>query len=320
MKSLSALAVSFSLVLSGAVASAVVYGPVDHRQDVKDAPQYRELAKAVAISVGTNLLTLNSDGTYSIQMVTSLAKSAEYDVCPGERFASQPSLGIYTGFLIGDRYLITAGHGPVAEGIIDNETQNFCAQHSWYFDYTLDSAGNINTQQISSSQIYHCKRIIHAENIELPAPTNEPGLNPGNDFAIIELDRPVAGAKPLPIAPRPINIGEMVFTIGHPSGLPAKFSGFSWVRSNPTSFYYSVNLDTQEGNSGSPVFNMNNQVTGILVSGHPVDYYNTRAGCYRLNYCDQNGLNCNLNAERSYAPTSNFVQRIETLFPYLKKL
>jgi V8-like Glu-specific endopeptidase len=56
--------------------------------------------------------------------------------------------------------------------------------------------------------------------------------------------------------------------IGYPSGLPAKLAGGAKVFGTASPFFFSANLDTFGGNSGSPVFNAgSNRVVGILVRG-----------------------------------------------------
>ena len=58
-----------------------------------------------------------------------------------------------------------------------------------------------------------------------------------------------------------------------------------------------ANLDSFEGNSGSAVFNeLTGEVEGILVRGKPdsVGQYLPEVGfCKTLNYCHEDGTNCN---------------------------
>jgi V8-like Glu-specific endopeptidase len=65
-------------------------------------------------------------------------------------------------------------------------------------------------------------------------------------------------------------LSESVFTIGYPFGTPAKVSPNARVSiSNPAKQSYLTTLDVFEGNSGSPVFNLKNEVVGILIAGTP---------------------------------------------------
>ncbi len=296
------------------ISQAAIYG-TDDRQDIYAVPQYRETAKAVAVAVGHNLLLSNGDGTSRVDGVENYGDF----VCAGERFAKQPSLGVCTGFLISDRLLVTAGHCGMPSGVVTDSYSPFCEAFDWYFGYALSADGKSNNQNIPADRLYRCKRVIRAETIEVD-PTR-PGNLPGNDFALIELDRPVSSdIKPLPIAKNPVKKGDLVFTIGFPLGMPAKFSGLSPVIKSELPIYFEVNLDTESGNSGGPVFNAQKEIVGILVSGHPIDLtLDPKLQCNHSNVCDDGGENC---TEESIFPgqqKSNYVQRIETLQQYMPR-
>jgi hypothetical protein len=297
---------ALALLSSAPTARAAVYG-ADGRRDLIKVPQYRSLAKAVAVAVANNLIVANPDGTSHVDLVDTFG----YGMCAGEPFLGQPSLGICTGFLVGDRYLMTAGHCALPNGIIDDEFHPFCESFSWYFDYNISAAGAPATDHIAPDRLYRCKRILRAENLEPD----------GTDFTLVELERPVASdIHPLVIADRPVRIGEEVFTIGHPFGLPAKFSGFSRVADVGSGSYFETYLDTESGNSGGPVFNARNEVVGILVSGHPVDLSTDGAhACERFNHCDDSGRNCAEDSKFTDLPTSTFVQKIAPVISYLPK-
>jgi V8-like Glu-specific endopeptidase len=87
--------------------------------------------------------------------------------------------------------------------------------------------------------------------------------------------------------------------MGHPSGLPMKYADGAKVFGNFDN-YFSTNLDTFGGNSGSPVFNAKtNEVVGILVRGD-IDYIEGEfegRTCMRVNTCDANRENCQADAE-----------------------
>lgn len=306
----------FFTLLTGFSARAAIYG-ADDRRDIYQVPQYQSVAKAVAVAVGHNMLIKNDDGTRRVDMVDRLGDF----VCKDERFTDQPSLGVCTGFLIGDRYLVTAGHCALPTGIVDNQYHPFCEAFDWYFGYNISKNGGIaGDQKIPDDQLYRCKRIIRAETIEHIDPNDETSA-PGNDFALIELDRPVVNAiQPLPIAKSAVQNGDVVYTIGHPTGLPAKFSGLSRILKNDNPRYFEANLDTEGGNSGGPVFNAKNEIVGILVSGHPVDYTtDAKLNCDRPNICDAAGNNCREESPFPGLQKSNYIQRIETVLNYLPK-
>ncbi|MCP4151268.1 MAG: trypsin-like peptidase domain-containing protein, partial [bacterium] len=66
--------------------------------------------------------------------------------------------------------------------------------------------------------------------------------------------------------------GEPVYVIGHPVGLPLKYSPGAKV-SDTRAAYFSADLDIYSCNSGSPVFNSTDHtVVGIVVRGDSQDF------------------------------------------------
>jgi S1-C subfamily serine protease len=128
-----------------------------------------------------------------------------------------------------------------------------------------------------------------------PDPTLDPATlrhngDPGADYAVIKLDRKVAGRQPLlvnrfsKLAP-----GDKLFVIGHPVGLPLKVAVNAVVRDASPKFFFMTDLDTFSGNSGSAVFNVgNNLIEGILVRGD-IDFEDSSAGCKVASVMPQNG-------------------------------
>ena len=233
-------------------------------------------------------------------------------MCSDERFANQPvfDIGTCTGFLVNKRYLITAGHCVLPNGTVTNEKHAFCDAFSWYFDFNTKKQPQTTNQIIRKDQVYRCKRIIRAENIA-----------GGNDFAVMELERRVQtdiSSSTLNLRTTPVILNEQVFAIGHPFGLPAKFSGLSPIFSNGATNYFEVNLDSAGGNSGSPVFDKRKHVVGILIEGHPVDTFaDAHLNCHRLNRCNDSGTKCLSNSNFPGLSTSNHIQRLDSALKYL---
>ena len=296
--------------LFSAVSHAAIYG-ADNRRDVHQVDRLQTVGTSVAVAVGYNLIEPNGDGT---NRIATNGKYGDF-VCKDERFVDQPSLGVCSGFLISDRLLVTAGHCGIPNGIVDNEFHPFCENFRWYFGYQTDRSGATNHERVPDDKIYGCKRIIRAENRMLDEKTEVDG----NDFMLIELDRPVSkDIVPAKIASRATRVGDPVYTIGFPTGLPAKYSGVSNVVASRMPHYFEVNLDTSSGNSGGPVYNLKNELVGILVSGYPVDFYeDTRLQCSRPNVCDASGKNCRAVSKFNTKQVSNYIQRIETVLPYV---
>jgi hypothetical protein len=114
-----------------------------------------------------------------------------------------------------------------------------------------------------------------------------------DDFAVVRLDRPVQGHQPLSVRRSgAVSVGQPLMVAGHPAGLPLKVAAGAQVRDNSHPYYFSSNLDTYGGNSGSPVIDVaSGQVEGILVRGN-TDFVLSGKGrnrCYASNVCSDSG-------------------------------
>ncbi len=291
----------------------VIYGK-DNRRDVYNVydNQLRSFAKATAGMVENYALQSNYNSTYRMSNTDSLADS--HNLCSTEKFASQPTLARCTGFLIDDDVLVTAGHcyegnqwGPSA-----------CASFSWVFDLKMENSTRINTKKIPSNNIYRCKKVIKMAKDE-PTEISRNNYNFGKDYAIIKLDRPVRGRRPLDIRRSgKIHSNADLVVIGHPSGLPTKIADGAWVQVNNKSDYFTANMDSFHGNSGSPVINAKTGlVEGILVRGK-ADYVpsdsNNPNSCMVVNTCANSRGNCTAGAE---VLDGEQATRISVILPYL---
>ncbi|WP_437573734.1 trypsin-like serine peptidase [Sorangium sp. So ce887] len=171
------------------------------------------------------------------------------DVCPDERFATQPALADCSGTLIDDDLVLTAGH------CINN-----CGDSRFVFDYAMNpSTGQLN--QITSDDLYSC--------VDFITWYRDPS---GADYTVVRLDRPVVGRQPaaVRVSSEPLEEDETDLIVhGFPRGLPLKLADGATIRSNASSLdFFVANLDTFVGNSGSGVFDLDtHELVGILVRG-----------------------------------------------------
>lgn len=239
----------------------VIYG-IDSRTESRlySDPKFVELRKAVAIRVQDFRLNQRESNPEITDFSKILLGELAPDMCTSERFRNQYSLGNCTGFIVGEKTLVTAGHCMFSDAD--------CESYKWVFNF------EDTTEELNSSNVYSCKKIIEQE--------FEYSDKQIRDFAVIELDRPVKGVKPLKFRKfgRPL-IGTDLVVIGHPMGLPMKTAdqaqvGFlndkeqeqPWLSLKLRRNYLEANLDTYGGNSGSPVFNKRTgKVEGILIQG-----------------------------------------------------
>lgn len=271
------------------VASAkmsIIYGD-DNRIDafeIKDA-KVLELSRSIAARIPNRSMQDIDGESYSI---FSMIISDEWgpNVCTDQKFADQPTASDCTGFLVGEDLLVTAGHCIVDEGETATDTMSAgCQNNSWIFDYKVNSDGklNLDLSDTPKTSVFHCKKVVHAS------------LNGDKDFALIQLSRKVEGRPFLKLNfKKDIKVNQNIFVMGHPSGLPLKHAGGAKVFSSHENFF-STNLDTFGGNSGSPVFNAETlEVEGILVRGD-IDYVEkdlSQIACQAVNVCDDDRKNC----------------------------
>ncbi len=210
---------------------------------------------ATAITVASFILKQRQDGTFTTIDTEGLGETLEKSqgICPGAKFAHQIVLPGCSGFLVGPDLIVTAGH------CVDKE---HLSQAVWIFGY--DKKYSFDTHPIfQPTQIYTVKEVI-AWALENPN-DNKSGM----DFSLVRLDRPVEGISPLKIRKfGKVEIGDPLAIIGYPNGLTAKISAEAKVLDNSDPNLFKSNLDIFNGNSGSPVINLDTGlVEGILTRG-----------------------------------------------------
>jgi len=265
-----ALLLTSVATMASTTQTKVIYGD-DNREDVINSTNamYVELSESTAGMISKYSLSSNGDGTSRIIGSTLSSRG----ICKSERFSEQLSVANCSGFLVGENLLVTAGHCI--------KTASDCSKYQWVFDYKVEQDGQKDIT-VNDSSIYSCKNIVNT----VLSRTDM------NDFAIIELDRNVTGRRVLDYRRSGrITVGESLVVIGHPSGLPTKIADGANVKSL-SSKYFSANLDTYGGNSGSAVFNANSGlIEGILVRGATDYVYDRAQGCTVSNVLGQNDGN-----------------------------
>tara|TARA_Y100000768_G_scaffold388710_1_gene386360 strand:- start:1421 stop:2386 length:966 start_codon:yes stop_codon:yes gene_type:complete len=275
-----------SLVVVGVYADAdqtnIIYGQ-DNRRDIKelDSVEIKKLGKSIAGRVLNFSFQVSTiDNKISFNNVPTLSSSNSMKVCSGQRFAEQKTAADCTGFLVGEDLLVTAGHCMMGMGQrVSNRVTRQCRSFSWMFDYTSESDLN----NVSLDSVYGCESVIAGE------------FSATKDYALIKLERKVKNRTPLKLSQSKASLGQKIFVMGHPSGLPLKYADGARVFETEND-YFSTNLDTFGGNSGSPVFNADTlEVEGILVRGdtdYVMDFESNGERCMKVNICDQERENC----------------------------
>lgn len=248
----------------------VIYGE-DNRLDIYQTvnPLHLELAQSTAAMISK--ISMRTDGETTTITGSTLA---ERGICASERFSEQITAANCSGFLVGPDLLVTAGH------CITNQSD--CKDSSWVFGFAVTSGEQERTSfDVKTSDVYSCKEILERD---LSRSNN-------NDYALIRLERNVTDRPYLTVRSEgKISEDADIVVIGHPTGLPTKVADGASVRHNNNSVYFSANLDTYGGNSGSAVFNAESGVVeGILVRGENDYVYDSSQGCRVSNRCSDAG-------------------------------
>lgn len=250
---------------------AVVYG-VDDRSEIQATthPILKAAFSATANMIPSRSLYRNpSDGSYTID-ARRLGDSAR--LCKGEPFADQFAPGECTGFLVKPDLLLTAGH------CVPSAME--CAFFNWVFDFRQDLVGSATLPVLREDQIYSCKRILAVRTQII-----------GEDWSLIELDRPVPGQTGLPIR-KTGTVADVaaIGTVGYPNGIPAKAIENGFIRTNTDPNFFTAVLDTFGGNSGSPIMNLiSGEVEGLLIRGEDDFEDDKKLGCSRVKKCTELG-------------------------------
>ena len=232
---------------------------------------WKQVSKSVATRVSLSMLP-NVAGSTEHKIKPRTLKDSRR-LCEGEKFEKQNLLGTCSGFLVGEDILVTAGHCITSEAD--------CTDQAWVFDYELKSFYDESYTSVPKKNVYRCKRII--KNVY-----DRDRLGSKMDYVVIQLTKPVIDREPLQYRKEGvIRLNTPVVVIGYPSGLPLKITNGGQVRMNSEENYFTGDLDTFGGNSGSPVFNKETGVVeGILVRGQQDYAYEREGSCYRVNIVD----------------------------------
>ncbi len=245
----------------------VIYG-VDNRKDLFQVTSSRvkKSAAAVVALVKSSDLTRQPDGSFAL---ATSSYQADYQLCGSEPFVKQPLGCFCSGFLVAPDVVATAGHCV--------KSAQDLAGIRFVFGFRMNNAQTARTT-FPAIDVYAGVTLIGRQ---LAAD--------GTDWALVRLDRPVAGRAQLPLRTSgKISGSARLFVIGHPCGLPQKYAPGAQVRDNSPTPFFVANLDTYGGNSGSPVFNATTyKVEGILVRGE--NDFVTNGSCYVSLVCPTTG-------------------------------
>eukprot|EP00002_Diphylleia_rotans_P017172 TRINITY_DN332_c0_g1_i1.p1 TRINITY_DN332_c0_g1~~TRINITY_DN332_c0_g1_i1.p1 ORF type:complete len:401 (-),score=74.31 TRINITY_DN332_c0_g1_i1:228-1430(-) len=244
--------------------SRVVYGTDNRKEHSEQSVALKNVGDATVVLMKSNMLSCNANTCSAL----GWSRLTAMDICSTERFSNQYIPGFCSGFLISSNQIATAGHCI--------RTSSDCSSVRFVFDFIAPVGGD-GTTSFPANNVYRCSSFKSI-------------LDGDVDFAVVTLDRQVTSRTPLQLASTPATTTS-IYVVGHPSGLPRKYADSATVRSYPTAtpssaWYFTADLDTFAGNSGSAVLaSSNNDVVGILVRGAPDYVQFVGETCLRVNVC-----------------------------------
>lgn len=230
-----------------------LYGS-DRRKD------FYEIQDPIELTVANSVVAFVPAGKFQDSAFGTrlLGKSLgeEEKLCSGERYFDQLShVANCTGFVVGPDLIATAGH------CIPSASEMSTTRIVFGYRVTRNQDAYNTTTEIPKSEVYVPVGVV--------AKATQQQADNGLDYAVLRVDRQIKDHVALPLhLDGTVNVGDELYVIGHPTGLPMKLADRGFVRSVSDHGYFVSNLDTFGGNSGSPVLRAGTlTVEGILVRG-----------------------------------------------------
>ena len=255
-----------------------IYGEDDRKDFFQMSGDMQAVANSVVSMWRSASVTAEGSG-FKLQTMNF---GDRLNLCPDEKFREQPIGAFCSGSLVGEDLVLTAGH------CVKSEAQ--CLDTKFVFGYGVTRAGSEAVTTQPAANVYGCAKVVTRFLAGEPGSAFPAGQRLGADYAVVQLDRKVTGRRPLAVnRSSSLKRGDGIFVIGHPVGLPVKLAGNAKVRDFSKVGYFTADLDTFGGNSGSAVFNAKTKkIEGILVRGDE-DFLDSPAGCTTMATYEQTG-------------------------------
>lgn len=285
-----------------------IYGS-DNRLELYDPAviaNHRRAAQSTAVIIGQGGFDDLNDSTATVSGLNLAARMRATlggPLCSTERFLDQPAPGFCSAFLIAPDLVATAGH------CVNQATA--VHQGSYVFGFGYDSAGDSGVRTVPRQDVYQGKVVVgHVYNQGEQSAADTAAREYWDDWAVVQLDRPVVGRPVLPIRDSAVVTGEVATAIGHPSGLPTKVTSGTVV-DGTKSRYFNTDLDIYQGNSGSLVADQSGNAVGIVIRGSGGNSFKRTAdGCFASKRCEEVDL--------TGACIGNHVMRAHVLEPFVE--
>jgi hypothetical protein len=241
---------------------SVIYGADDRKEgyQVGDADKRATIDNSVVALIPRALARIDDNGNFAAG-APSLAVAD--NLCPGEPFATQPSVAFCTGVLVDWDLVLTAGHC----GLVFLP-QDFVVVRGFFYDLP----GHLAVS--SADDIRDVDSIIDYA-------LDSAGSDPRLDFAWVRLKSTVRPPwRPAPIRMQMPFVGDPITAINTGGGVPLKLDDGAHIRSvrEASLDYFVADTDTLHGASGGGAFDASLNLIGVLARGEP-DLVPTGDGC-----------------------------------------
>ncbi|WNG45298.1 trypsin-like peptidase domain-containing protein [Archangium minus] len=216
---------------------------------------YSRWQDSVGIVVNARAQLTGPSGGLKLRSFEYYGEAGYYGHVPAfcEGLGAEPSLMVTgTAFVVDSRTVATAAH--VIDGVLEEVNGGTLADLRIAFGYRFKPSGTIGLPD-PKADIYRVKRVYR---------------NTAEDWALLEVDGSL-GRTSLPLATGlelgGLRVGNPLYMIGHPLGMPLKYTTGGQVFALPGGTRFHTQLDGLAGNSGSPVFSGRlDKVVGMFVS------------------------------------------------------
>ncbi len=260
-----------SVAAKDGLSPKVFYGSDDRRDYFEVSADFQTMSEAVLALVDEKDMSEigQSRETDILSYVLSpITLKEQMRLCNGVRFAEQIAAANCTAFLISENVAVTAGH--CITSMNDCKTTRFIQNYK--YNTSMDATKKYT---VTDANMTKCTEILAWEK-------NSTGI----DFAVVRLEKKLSTKFIFKFRTEgKVADRANLMVVGHPSGLPLKYTSNAIVRNNTDENFFAMEADTFGGNSGSPVVDpATGTVEGILVRGER-DYAPTAQGCQVVNEC-----------------------------------
>ena len=205
------------------------------------------------------------DGRFVLKPAKTLG---ELGACCDQHRRDDISVATCTAFLISPNVVATARHCVKTNSIADSVR--------FVFGFAKDKDGKLPPVFIAKQTIFKAYRVRRSCTD-----------NRNIDWAIVELDGVVRGVSPVQIGDGQPLVGDRIYMVSSPLGVPLKLAANASVRRNSDLGFFVSDIDGFTDGSGGPVFaEANDNVEGVYLRGE-VDVRKV-CGCMRASICPQN--------------------------------